>query len=252
MSKNILKAEKICKSFVTDGVVNNIIKNMDIEIYKGDFTVIMGSSGSGKSTLLYMLSGMDKVTSGNVYLKERNITNLKEKQMAEIRKDNIGFVFQNMNLIPDLTVRENIVSPAYKSKISKSRVNEKVEELLQQMDLKEHEHKFPSQLSGGQKQRTAICRGLMNEPELLFADEPTGALNSSIGENVLDIFTMLYNKGQSIVMVTHDLKAAARGNRVVFIRDGRIDGELDTGTFYKEDIKEREIMLYHFLSQRGW
>lgn len=252
MKNCIIKTEKVCKSFVTDGEVNNVIKNLDLEIYEKDFTVIMGSSGSGKSTLLYLLSGMDKVTSGDVYLKSRNITHCKENELASVRKNNIGFVFQGMNLVPDLTVRENVMSPSYKSKIRKSKLQERVDQLLEQMELKEHENKFPNQLSGGQKQRTAICRGLMNEPEVLFADEPTGALNSSTGEHVLDTFTKVNENGQSIVMVTHDLKAAVRGNRVVFIKDGRIDGELELGKFYKEEAADREMVLFRFLKDKGW
>lgn len=252
MNQCIIKTEKICKSFITDGEINNVIKNLDIEIYKEDFTVIMGSSGSGKSTLLYLLSGMDKVTSGEVYLNEENITNRKEKEMALLRRENIGFVFQSINLIPDLTVWENIISPAYKTKKSKLEIREYGKKLLGQMALDGHENKFPSQLSGGQSQRTAICRGLMNQPEVLFADEPTGALNSSSGENVLDIFTRIHGNGQSIVMVTHDLKAAIRGNRIIFIRDGRIDGELNLTFFQKDDSLEREKVLYDFLKEKGW
>jgi putative ABC transport system ATP-binding protein len=252
MKTCMIKTNKICKSFVTDGEVNNVIKNLDLEIYEEDFTVIMGSSGSGKSTLMYLLSGMDKVTSGDVYLKERNITHCKEKELASIRRNHIGFVFQGINLIPDLTIRENIISPTYKSKVNKSLLIRKVDELLEQIGLKEHENKFPSQLSGGQMQRTAICRSLINEPELIFADEPTGALNSSAGENVLDTFTAIHENGQSIVMVTHDLKAAVRGNRVIFIKDGRIDGELELGNFQKEESGEREKTLFDFLKDRGW
>lgn len=252
MKNCIIKTDKICKSFVTDGEVNNVIKNLDLEVFKEDFTVIMGSSGSGKSTLLYLLSGMDKVTSGEVYLNGRNITHCKENQMAAIRRDNIGFVFQGMNLIPDLTVRENIISPTFKSKIKKQNIKDNVNKLVKDMELSEHENKFPSQLSGGQRQRTAICRGLINQPEVLFADEPTGALNSSMGESVLDIFSEIHDKGQSIVMVTHDLKAAVRGNRVVFIKDGRIDGELELGNFTKDETQKREKKLYDFLKERGW
>ena len=252
MKTCIIKTEKVCKSFVTDGEVINVIKNMDLDIYKEDFTVIMGSSGSGKSTLLYLLSGMDKVSSGEVYLKEKNITKCRENEMASLRKDNIGFVFQNMNLIPDLTVRENIISPTYKSVIKKSQVQGRVDELIEQLELKEHQNKYPGQLSGGQRQRTAIARALVNQPEVIYADEPTGALNSATGESVLDSFTDIHGNGQSIVMVTHDLKAAVRGNRVVFIKDGRIDGELELGTFHKAEAGEREEVLYDFLRERGW
>ncbi len=252
MKTCVIETEKICKSFVSDGEVNNVIKNLDMKLYQEDFTVIMGSSGSGKSTLLYLLSGMDKVTSGKVYLKEQEITGLKESAMADIRKDSIGFVFQNMNLIPDLTLLENVLSPSYQSKIKKEEKKKRAEMLIEKMELSAHKNKFPNQLSGGQKQRTAICRALMNQPEVLFADEPTGALNSNAGKGVLDTFTKLHEDGQSIVMVTHDLKAAVRGSRVIFLRDGRIDGELEQGSFRQKEEEARERMLYEFLKERNW
>ena len=252
MKTSIIKTEKICKSFITDGQVNNVIKNMDLTLYKEDFTVIMGSSGSGKSTLMYLLSGMDKVTSGEVYWKERKITKARENELASIRKQDMGFVFQGINLIPDLTVKENIISPTYKTNSKKREITDRAEKLMKQLEIQGHEHKFPSQLSGGQRQRAAIIRALINEPTVVFADEPTGALNSSVGEQVLDTFSDIYSKGQSIVMVTHDLKAAVRGNRIIFIKDGRIDGELALNPFRKEEIVDRERMLYDFLKERGW
>lgn len=252
MKTCVIETKKVCKSFVTDGEVNNVIKNLDVKLYQEDFTVIMGNSGSGKSTLLYLLSGMDKVTSGKVYLKEQEITSLKENAMAEIRKNHIGFVFQNMNLIPDLTLIENVLSPCYKSKLKKEEKEERAKKLIRDMGLFSHKNKFPDQLSGGQKQRTAICRALINKPEVLFADEPTGALNSGAGKAVLDTFTSLHEKGQSIVMVTHDLKAAIRGNRVIFLRDGRIDGDINLGLFQMGEEEKREKVLYEFLKERNW
>ncbi|MGL4343896.1 MAG: ABC transporter ATP-binding protein [Cellulosilyticaceae bacterium] len=248
----IIKTELLCKSFITDGELTHIIKNIDLEIYEGDFTVIMGSSGSGKSTLLYMLSGMDEHTSGKVWLQNEALLQGKERQMTQLRREKIGFVFQGMHLIPDLTVYENIVSPTYKTGQTKKAIENKVEQLLSQMEIQGHEHKYPHQLSGGQKQRVAICRALINNPKILFADEPTGALNSAQGEKVLDLFTQIAEEGQSMVMVTHDLKAAARGNRIIFLRDGRIDGILELGKFQREARKERENILYRFLQERGW
>lgn len=252
MGNVMIKTDKICKSFVTDHEVNNVIKNLDLEIKEGDFTVIMGSSGSGKSTLMYLLSGMDKVTSGEVYLKDEKITYYSESKLAEIRKKNIGFVFQNMNLIPDLTVYENIICPAYKTGRTKGNIAKRAENLMTELELTEHQNKYPAQLSGGQKQRTAICRALVNEPEVVFADEPTGALNSSTGESVLDIFSEMHKSGQSIVMVTHDLKAAVRGNRIIYLKDGRIDGDFPFGFYNKSEHKEREQALFTFLKERGW
>lgn len=167
----IMKTELLCKSYVSDGEINNVIKNIDLEIYKEDFTVIMGSSGSGKSTLLYLLSGMLEATGGTVSLLDKKITGLKEKELSMIRKNQIGFVFQAINLVSELNVYENIISPAYKSKVPKEEQAKRVLELAEAVGLKDQIKKFPSQLSGGQRQRVAICRALMNEPEILFADD---------------------------------------------------------------------------------
>ncbi|GFZ29904.1 ABC transporter ATP-binding protein [Clostridium zeae] len=252
MKDVIIKTELLCKSFISDGEVNNVIKNLDLEIYEGDFTVIMGSSGSGKSTLLYNLSGMDDVTTGKVYFEGTDITRMKEKEISKLRKERLGFVFQGINLIPNLNVYENILSPTYKTKAERREIEGKIDSLLEKMELTSHRKKFPNQMSGGQKQRAAICRALINNPKILFADEPTGALNSSQGENVLDIFTNINNEGQSVVMVTHDLKAALRGNRIIYLKDGRIDGELNLEQYDKRATSEREEVLYKFLKEKGW
>jgi putative ABC transport system ATP-binding protein len=252
MKNTLIKTELLCKSFISDGEVNNVIKNMDLDIYEGDFTVIMGSSGSGKSTLLYSISGMDDVTTGKVYFEGQNIANIKERRMSCLRKQKLGFVFQGINLIPNLTVYENILSPTYKTKTDRRETEKRIDLLLDKMELASQRKKFPNQMSGGQKQRAAICRALINNPKVLFADEPTGSLNSSQGESVLDIFTDIHREGQSIVMVTHDLKAAIRGNRILYLRDGRIDGELMLEEYEGTDSRDREETVYKFLKSRGW
>lgn len=252
MENILIRTKLLCKSFISDGEVNNVIKNMDLELLKEDFTVIMGNSGSGKSTLLYLLSGMDEVTSGEVYLFDTNITKLNEKRLATLRKDKLGFVFQAINLVPDLNVYENIISPTYKTGKSKTELQNMVDTLIDTMELTEHQKKFPSQLSGGQKQRVAICRAMINKPEVIFADEPTGALNSAQGKNVLDTFSTIHKKGQSIVMVTHDLKAALRGNRIIYLNDGRIDGDLRLEEYDEKNAEDREKTVYQFLRERGW
>lgn len=252
MKKVIMKTELLCKSFVSDGEVNNVLKNISLDIYENDFTVIMGSSGSGKSTLLYMLSGMDSVTSGKVYLNDKEITNMKEKDMAVIRRNSIGFVFQGINLVPDLTIAENIMSPTYKAKSNVSELEKRKDVLLDQMSLDDQKNKFPNQLSGGQKQRAAICRALINSPDVVFADEPTGALNSLQGQDVLDVFSDVNKNGQTVVMVTHDLKAALRGNRIIYLKDGRIDGDLSLDDYSSDDFETREKKVYEFLKKRGW
>lgn len=250
--RDIIKTDMLCKSYVRDGEVNNVIKNMNITIYENDFTVIMGASGSGKSTLLYTLSGMLQSTSGNIKFDEKDITKLKETKMADFRRDELGFVFQGINLISDLNVLENVLCPSYGTKFLKADIYKRAEELLSKLDMTEHQTKFPNQLSGGQNQRVAICRALINKPKVIFADEPTGALNSSQGQNVLDIFTELNNNGQSIVMVTHDMKAALRGNRIIYIKDGRITGELSLPCYKDSDIEEREETVYSFLKRQGF
>nr|WP_294489435.1 ABC transporter ATP-binding protein [uncultured Anaerosporobacter sp.] len=252
MKDSIIKTQLLCKSFITDGEINNIIKNMDLDIYEGDFTVIMGSSGSGKSTLLYSLSGMDKVTTGKVFFDNEDITRMKEKEITKLRKNKLGFVFQGINLIPNLNVYENIVSPTYKTKVKHKAIEERAKDLMEKLELNEHKHKFPNQMSGGQRQRAAICRALINKPKVLFADEPTGSLNSSQGESVLNIFTAVHAEGQSVVMVTHDLKAALRGNRILYIKDGRIDGDLVLTEYGTDDLSQREDTLYRFLKSKGW
>lgn len=248
----IIETDLLRKSFIIDGEINNVIKNMDLKIYEEDFTVIMGSSGSGKSTLLYSLSGMDRVTTGKVYFDGEDITGKKEKELSRLRKEQLGFVFQGINLIPNLNVYENIMSPTYKTGSTKKELEHRIEELMEGMELTIQKNKFPNQMSGGQRQRVAICRALINQPKVLFADEPTGALNSAQGENVLDIFSEIHKKGQSVVMVTHDLKAALRGNRILYIRDGRIDGDLQLPEYGEQDLKEREDQVYTFLKEKGW
>ncbi|MBB2182430.1 ABC transporter ATP-binding protein [Lachnospiraceae bacterium MD1] len=252
MKNIIIRTELLCKSFVSDGEVNNVIKNLDLDIYEGDFTIIMGSSGSGKSTLLYSISGLDEITSGKVFFENQNISSLRGKKMASLRKEKIGFVFQGINLIPNLNVYENILSPTYKTRRDRKSIEANISNLLDRMELSSHKNKFPNQMSGGQKQKVAICRALINNPKVLYADEPTGSLNSSQGEQVLDIFTDIHKNGQSIVMVTHDLKAALRGNRILYLKDGRIDGDLKLDEYDEENTKEREDMVYHFLKSKGW
>lgn len=247
-----IKTTKLCKSFKVGKDRLEIIKDMDLEIYKDDFTIIMGSSGAGKSTLLYALSTMDKVTSGNVELLGKDITKLNKNDIADIRKNEIAFIFQGINLLPDLNLFENIAYNGYGKNKSKKEVHKKANELLKELGMEDSKKKYPSEVSGGQKQRIAIARALINNPEIVFADEPTGALNSAMGQVVLDMLTELNNKGQSIVMVTHDLKAATRATRLIYLKDGKIDGELIMDKYKKENIKEREKLVYDFLVEKGW
>ena len=250
--ESIIKAKGLCKSFILGKTANNVLKNINLDIYEGDFTVIMGSSGSGKSTLLYSISTMDNPSAGSVWLLGKDITNLSEKEATSIRNKDISFVFQSINLLHDLTVKENITYTGSLNNKDKKSVNKKADELINRLELKDIENKYPSEISGGQQQRVAIARSLINSPKVIFGDEPTGALNSSTGKKVLDILTELNNEGQSIVMVTHDLKAASRASRLIYLKDGRIDGDLDLGKFNEKDLEGREEKIFEFIRARGW
>lgn len=252
MKKIILEAKGLCKTFKTGELTTNVIRNLDIEIYKDEFTVIMGSSGAGKSTLLYVISGIDTTTAGEITLMGRRIDKLEEKAMTEIRRRDIGFIFQEPNLLEDFSVFENVAITGYMGSKDRREVNKRTEEILLKVDMLEHKDKYPSQLSGGQKQRAAVARSLINRPSVLFADEPTGALNAAQGENVLNLLSDINIKGQTILMVTHDIKAASRADRLLFIKDGKIDGELKLKQFIVDQRDDREQQIFEFLMDRGW
>lgn len=251
MKNVIIKTKNLCKSFVCGKNVQNVLKNINLEIYEGDFTIIMGSSGSGKSTLLYSISSMDKPTGGVAELLGKKISEMGERETAELRSRDISFVFQSINLIPDLTAFENITYPAYLS-LTKEQANKRAQEYLKRFGLLDERNKYPSEMSGGQQQRIAIARALVSNPKIIFGDEPTGALNSASGTQVLDMLTELNEEGQSIVMVTHDIKACARGSRLLFISDGRIAGDLNLGRYNPLEQIAREETVFNFLKKHHW
>lgn len=250
MNKKLIKVQNVKKSFKVGGNESVIIDGLNLDIYEGDFTVIMGASGSGKSTILYMLSGMDKTTTGDVIFDGKDLKKLNKREIAKFRKERIGFIFQGINLIPYLTILENVIVAGYLKKNPKSKILERSKKLLKTVGLEKEMYKKPSQVSGGQAQRAAIVRALINEPMVIFADEPTGALNSQNSLEILNILSELHEQGQSIVMVTHDTKAAMRGNRVIYIQDGKIIGDIELGAY--EQSPERENKLNMFLTERGW
>ncbi len=248
----LIKTEKLCKTFSSGGTQQHVLKNLDMEIHEGDFTVVMGSSGAGKSTLLYALSGMDKPTLGSISFAGREISKLSNDQLAVFRRKNCGFVFQQMFLLDNMSILDNIMASGLLVTKDKKDVAARAKELLTRVGLTEQIwRKFPAQLSGGEAQRAAIVRALINRPKVIFADEPTGALNSAAGTAVLDVLTGVNKDGQSIIAVTHDLKTARRGNRVLYIRDGVICGTCDLGTYVSGD-KSRHDKLSAFLGEMGW
>lgn len=250
--KKLLHTKDLCKTYYSEGEGVHVIRNINLEVYEGDFTVIMGSSGCGKSTLLYLLSGLDQVTSGEIWFKNERFDSLKEKKMVDFRRKNMGFIFQGINLVPYLSLIENSIVTGRLIEKNKNKVIKRAKELFELFGISKEENRLPAQVSGGQQQRAAIARALINQCEVLFADEPTGSLNSSQSENVLDVFTDINKKGQSIVMVTHDLKAACRGDRILYMKDGKIEGELHLSKITDQNIEDREQRVYSFLKERGW
>lgn len=253
MKKVLLQGRKVSRVFSQGGTENKVLSQVDVDVYEKDFTVIMGSSGAGKSTLLYVLSGMDAITGGTVIYKEKEISRLKEKELAKIRAEEFGFVFQQAHLVSNLTLFENIaVAGLVSKKGSAKEIQDRAERILSRMGIEKAKDRFPSQVSGGEAQRAAIARAVAGSPGLLFADEPTGSLNRAHTEEVLNLLTSLNNSGQSILMVTHDPKAAARGNRILYLEDGKIIDCLTLPRYLRGDEREREEQLQDWLGRLRW
>lgn len=250
--KPIISAKKIVKNFSNNDVTQTIIDNLDLEIYENDFTIIMGSSGAGKSTLMYCLSGMDTPTSGNVKFYDKDITKMNADKLAVFRRKNCGFVFQQIYMLDKMSLLDNALTSGLLVNKNKKEVIKRAKELFNKVNLSETTiRKTVNQVSGGEAQRAGIVRAAINKPVCLFADEPTGALNSENSKSVLDVFTNLNNDGQSIIMVTHDKKSAIRGNRIIYLKDGKIYGELKLDKYEKES-PERTSELDKFLKDMGW
>ena len=253
MADTILRGEKITRTFHQGKAETKVLDGIDIKIYEKDFTVIMGPSGAGKSTLLYALSGMDQINGGRVLYRDQEISGLSENRMARLRAEEFGFVFQQTHLVSSLTLLENVLVAGYVSKKdSAEEVKKRAANLLRQMDVEEAKDRLPSQVSGGEAQRAAIARAMIGKPGLLFADEPTGALNQANTREVLGLLTDLNRKGQSILMVTHDLRAAVRGNRILYLEDGKVCAELSLHPYNEMEEKQRESKLNRWLSELRW
>ena len=253
MKNAILSARGLCKSFAQGGGQVHVLSQVDIDLYEGDLTVIMGSSGSGKSTLLYALSGMDRATAGSVSYGGNDLVKMNERSLSALRHTDFGFIFQQMHLVSNLTLFENVAVPGYLNKErSAQEVRQRADELLEKMNIADVKTHLPSQVSGGEQQRCAIARAVINDPRLLFADEPTGALNRRNTTEVLDLMTALNRQGQSILMVTHDIRAALRANRILYLEDGRLIGELTLPPFDPAEEKSRETQVNAWLSSMHW
>lgn len=249
----ILKTNNLCKTFSIGGVMQHVLKNLNIQIEEGEFVVIMGSSGSGKSTLLYALSGMDKPTIGEIIYCGEHIENYSNDELARFRRKNCGFVFQDIFLNDNMSIMDNILVTGFMANKDKRAVIARARELLGEVGISEEMfNKFPAQMSGGELQRVAFVRASINNPNIVFADEPTGALNSAAGESVLNLFNKFNNNGRTIVMVTHDIVTASRGERILYLKDGSIINELNLGKYDSFDSEDRKIKTTAFLTKMGW
>jgi len=251
---NILEVKDLCKTYVIDKRQNNVLKNVNFSVEEGDMVAIMGPSGSGKSTLLYAVSGMDIPTSGVVNFDGKDIMKLKADELADMRLDKMGFIFQQMYMMKNLTILDNIVLPATESKKDNSSKADKIkraEELMRKLSIIGVADNDINEVSGGQLQRACICRSMINNPKILFADEPTGALNRTASMEVLEEMVKLNEEGTTIMMVTHDAKVAARCKRVLYIIDGNIKGEYIAPT---EEMSQadKERKLNNWLMDLGW
>lgn len=253
MREVLISARNVEKEFKEIGNKNIVIDNVNLDIYEGDFTVIMGSSGAGKSTLLYILSGMENINHGKVLYKNKDITKYSEKQMAKLRTEEFGFVFQQTYLVSNLTLFENVAVAGFlNDDMTEKQAKEKAIKILEGLNITDSKNRLPMNCSGGELQRAAIARAIINNPSLLFADEPTGALNKNNTNEVLNLLTNLNNENQSILMVTHDVRAASRGNRILYLEDGKIIGEKNLPKFEEENQKQREEELNKWLSDLEW
>lgn len=251
MKEILLQGEGIVKQF--PGGTDSVLDHVDLAVYQGDFTIVMGPSGAGKSTLLYALSRMDTISEGRVIYKEQEITRLKEAQMAKLRSREFGFVFQQTHLVSNLTLFENVAVAGYlKPKYFREGHGKKSLRFARPDVCRRSRKQDAKQTSGGEAQRAAIARAMINEPGILFADEPTGALNKRNTDEVLSLLTELNQKGQSILMVTHDVRAAIRGNRILYLEDGKILDEMALPPFTQETAREREETVSAWLTSLAW
>lgn len=255
----VLEVTNLCKTYIVNKGQNNVLRNINLTLHEGEFVSVMGPSGSGKSTLLYTVSGMDRLTAGEVVFDGQSLSQLSEKGMAELRLHKMGFIFQQMHMLSNLSVYDNIILSGYqalsgKGKVrSRSDVNQYADSLMRKLNIIETAAHDITEVSGGQLQRACICRALINEPAMLFADEPTGALNSKAAQEVMSELCRINREGTTLMIVTHDVKVAAQSDKVLYMVDGNIQGEHVLGKYSPEEgSRERERSLTSWLMEMGW
>ncbi len=252
----ILEARGLCKNFgAAKEEQISVLRDVDLRLEKGEFAAIMGQSGSGKSTLLFNISGMDRMSSGEVIFDGEDISGLTDLEMSKLRLHKMGFIFQHSHLLKNMSIRDNVLLPAYKAGImTRVEAIRQTDELMKKLGIDKVGSHDITKVSGGQLQRAAIGRALINRPGILFCDEPTGALNSGASLEVMNILNTINQEGTTILLVTHDIKVASRADRVIYLADGRIETELNLGK-YKEslnDSRKREEHLLDWLNKRGF
>ena len=251
---NILEVKDLCKTYIVNKRQNNVLKNVNFKIGEGEMVAVMGPSGSGKSTLLYAVSGMDSLTAGEVNFCGRNIAGMGERELADLRLDEMGFIFQQMYMLKNLTILDNIILPATQSQKQREPRRETArrgQDFMRRLGIIDIADNDINEVSGGQLQRACICRSMMNNPKMIFADEPTGALNRTSSDEVMEELVKLNSEGTTIMLVTHDVKVAAKCTRVMYIVDGNIKGEYDLSKCSTQ-IRERERALNNWLLELGW
>lgn len=251
----VLEVKDLCKTYVVNKRQNNVLRNVSFSVDEGEMVAVMGPSGSGKSTLLYAVSGMDGATGGSVLFDGKDLMGLSAKELARLRLNEMGFIFQQMYMMNNLTILDNIVLPAMESKKTSESRKEKImrgEDLMRKLDIIQVADNDINEVSGGQLQRACICRSMINRPRVLFADEPTGSLNRNASDEVMDELVKLNKEGTTVMMVTHDARVAARCSRVLYLVDGNIKGEYKSPAGGDVKEKDRERMLNNWLMELGW
>lgn len=238
---SLLEVKNVKKIYTTRFGSNQVeaLRDVNFTVERGEYVAIMGESGSGKTTLLNILAAPDKPTEGKVYLKDRDLGKLKEKEIATFRRQNLGFVFQDFNLLDTFSLKDNIFLPLVLSGKKYPEMEKRLKPIAEKLGIEKLLEKYPYEVSGGQKQRAAIARALITKPQLILADEPSGALDSKAADSLMNLFTTINQEGQTIVMVTHSVKAASSAKRVLFIKDGKVFHQLYRGNLTNEEMYER-------------
>lgn len=252
---NILEVKDLCKTYIVNKRQNNVLKNVNFTVSEGEMVAVMGPSGSGKSTLLYAVSGMDSITAGEALFCGKNIAAMNQRELADLRLDEMGFIFQQMYMLKNLTVFDNIILPAVQSKKTigtRKETMQRGRELMRRLGITDIADNDINEVSGGQLQRACICRSMINKPKMIFADEPTGALNRTSSEEVMEELSKLNSEGTTVMLVTHDVKVAAKCTRVLYIVDGNIKGEYNLEQYDGSHLRERERALNGWLMEMGW